>query len=390
MSATANKAFSRPVLLGGGAAVARAMAQIDIDVMPVYPITPQTPIIESFAKHVADGLCHTEIINVESEHSAASAAVGSALAGARTMTATSSQGLAYMAEIVYLAAGLRAPIVMAVGNRALAGPLNIHCDHSDAMMVRDSGVIQLFCESAQEAYDLTILAVRLAEAEKVRLPVFVCLDGFVLTHCAEGVRLLEDSEVRAFVGDYQLADSLLGDKIVSHGAFALPDYYYEFRQALVSAQDAAREVFTELAGELAAISGRQYFAVEPYRLSDAQQVLVMMGSSASTAKDEIDALRVRGQKVGLARICSFRPFPTEALRALLGEVDEIIVFDRSTSPGSVPALAGEVRSALYGSRARVRSVVYGLGGRDFDGTAVRAALEPPTDDLATFYLGLRA
>src|SRR5215510_9113497 len=184
--------MTRPELLTGGEAVAHAMRQIDPDVVPVYPITPQTPIIETFAKLVADGRASTTIVNVESEHSALSASIGSALAGARTMTATSSQGLALMAEVVYIAAAMRAPLVMALGNRALSGPINIHCDHSDSMLVRDSGCIQLFAENAQEAYDLMVMAPRIAEHPDVLLPVFVCLDGFTITHSAEVVSLLPD------------------------------------------------------------------------------------------------------------------------------------------------------------------------------------------------------
>src|SRR6202008_4207260 len=198
-----------PQLLTGGEAVAHAMRQIDPDVVPVYPITPQTPIIQGFAKLVADGKAHTELVNVESEHSAMSAAIGSALAGARTITATSSQGLALMAEVVYIAASMRAPIVMALGNRALSGPINIHCDHSDAMLIRDSGVVQLFAENAQEAYDLMVIAPRLAEHPTVLLPVLVCLDGFTITHSAEPVSLLADEDVTRFVGSYAISHPLL-------------------------------------------------------------------------------------------------------------------------------------------------------------------------------------
>src|SRR5436305_9175616 len=196
-------------LLTGGEAVAHAMRQIDPDVVPVYPITPQTPIIQGFAKFVADGRAHGELIDVESEHSAMSAAVGAALAGARTITATSSQGLALMAEIVYIAASMRAPIVMAVGNRALSGPINIHCDHSDSMLVRDSGVVQLFAENAQEAYDLMLIATRLAEHPDVLLPVLVCQDGFTITHSAEIVQLVPDEASMAFVCAYHFQNSLL-------------------------------------------------------------------------------------------------------------------------------------------------------------------------------------
>ena len=218
-------------LLTGGEAVAHAMRQIDPDVVPVYPITPQTPIIQTFAKFVADGAAQTEIVNVESEHSAMSAAIGAALAGARTMTATSSQGLALMAEIVYIAASMRAPIVMALGNRALSGPINIHCDHSDSMLIRDSGVIQLFAESAQEAYDLTVIAPRLAEHPDVLLPVLVCQDGFTITHSAEPVTLFLDAAVRHFVGDYSHPERRTRRRAPDHaGAVRDADDHDEFRR----------------------------------------------------------------------------------------------------------------------------------------------------------------
>ena len=207
MSATARRPAAR--VMTGGEAVAQAMRQIDPDVVPVYPITPQTPMIQGYAKFVAEGRVHGEMINVESEHSAMSAAIGAALAGARTITATSSQGLALMAEVVYIAAAMRAPIVMALGNRALSGPINIHCDHSDSMLVRDSGAVQLFAENAQEAYDLMLIATRVAEAPDVLLPVLVCQDGFTITHSAEPVTLLPDDDVAAFVGDYRVSTPLL-------------------------------------------------------------------------------------------------------------------------------------------------------------------------------------
>ena len=239
-------------VLTGGEAVAHAMRQIDPDVVPVYPITPQTPIIQGFAKFVADGRASGEIVNVESEHSAMSAAVGAALAGARTMTATSSQGMALMAEIVYIAAAMRAPIVMAVGNRALSGPINIHADHSDSMLVRDSGAIQLFAENAQEAYDFTVMAPRIAEHPDVLLPVLVGQDGFTITHSAEPVALLDDGDVKRFVGEYAIPFPLLDLGVVtSQGPFAMPDSYFELRHDLVRAQQTALDVIEQIAAEYA-------------------------------------------------------------------------------------------------------------------------------------------
>src|SRR5581483_7551950 len=283
---------AEPQLLTGGEAVAHALRQIEPDVVPVYPITPQTPINQTFSSMVADGQAHTAIVNVESEHSAMSAAIGSALAGARTATATSSQGLALMAEVVYIAASLRAPIVMILGNRALSGPINIHCDHSDSMLIRDSGVAQLFAENAQEAYDLTVLAPRLAEDERVLLPVLVCLDGFTITHAAEPVVLLGDEEVARFVGDYRIPHPLLRTtEPTTQGPFAMPDYYYELRRQQGAALDAVLDVLPAVASELAAISGRSYEAVESYRLEGAERALVAIGSSAGTAKDVVDELR---------------------------------------------------------------------------------------------------
>jgi pyruvate ferredoxin oxidoreductase alpha subunit len=360
-------------LLTGGEAVAHAMRQIDPDVFPVYPITPQTPIIQTFATFVADGRAHAELVNVESEHSAMSAAIGSALAGARTMTATSSQGLALMAELVYIAASMRAPIVMALGNRALSGPINIHCDHSDSMLIRDSGVIQLFAENAQEAYDLTVLAPRLAEHPEVLLPVLVCLDGFTITHSAEPVELLADADVTAFVGDYALPHPMLD---VAHpttqGPFAMPDYYYEFRRQQAAAIEAALPVLDGLAEEFALLSGRSYGSVEAYRVEDAERVVVALGSTAGNVKDVVDELRDEGEAVGMLKIVSYRPFPAALVRALLADTRSVIVLDRADSPGGAPPLHAELAAALYGSGPELHGHVYGLGGRDLHPEDVRA------------------
>jgi pyruvate ferredoxin oxidoreductase alpha subunit len=366
-----------PRLLTGGEAVAHAMRQIDPDVVPVYPITPQTPIIQTFAKLVADGGAHTQIVNVESEHSAMSAAVGSALAGARTITATSSQGLALMAEIVYIVAAMRAPVVVALGNRALSGPINIHCDHSDSMLIRDSGAIQLFVENAQEAYDVMLLATRLAERPDVLLPVFVCQDGFTITHSAEPVQLLEDDDVRAWIGAYEIPFPLLDtDHPTTQGPFAMPDYYYELRHQQVDAMAHALDAVEELGAELERLNGRRYGLVEEYRLDGAERVLVCMGSTAGTAKDVVDELRDEGEAVGLLRICSYRPFPEARVQEALASAAEVIVLDRADAPGSRGPLATEVAATLYGSGTELRGHIYGLGGRE---------LHP--DDLREIFAG---
>jgi pyruvate ferredoxin oxidoreductase alpha subunit len=379
-----------PHVLTGGEAVAEAMRQIDPDVVPVYPITPQTPIIQGFARHVANGRAHGEIINVESEHSAMSAAIGSALAGARTMTATSSQGLALMAEVVYIAAAMRAPIVTALGNRALSGPINIHCDHSDSMLVRDSGVIQLFAENAQEAYDLMIMATRVAEHPDVLLPVFVCQDGFTITHSAEPVQLLDDTIVKHFVGDYRCGKSLLDvTKPTSQGPFAMPDYYYELRYQQVAAMAEALHVIDEVAIDFSAVSGRSYGTVESYGL-DADRVIVCLGSTAGTVKDVVDELREQGERVGLLELRSFRPLPIARLRTALAGVPRVAVLDRADSPGGRPPLFAEMCAVLQGLDASVQSFVYGLGGRELhpeDIAQIYAEMSPVSDGLT--YVGLR-
>lgn len=370
----------------GGEAVAHAMRQVDPDVFPVYPITPQTPIIQVFAKLVADGKATTEIVNVESEHSAMSAAIGAAAAGARTMTATSSQGLALMAEVVYIAAGMRLPIVMALGNRALSAPINIHCDHSDSMLIRDSGVIQLFVENAQEAYDATILAPRLAERPDVLLPVLVCVDGFTITHAAEPVTMLPDGVAREFVGEYHIPHPLLDiGHPTTQGPFAMPDYYYELRHQMDAAMDEALRAIDEIGAELELATGRSFCAFEAYRLEDATTVLVALGSTAGTIKDVVDELREEGETVGLLRIVSFRPFPREAVRELLAHVSEVVVLDRAVSPGGPAPLYAELAAALYGSDAALRSHVYGLGGREIHSGDIRAI----ASGEAPHYVGLR-
>ena len=358
-------------LLTGGEAIANAMRQIDPDVVPAYPITPQTPIIQGYAKFVGDGRAHGELVDVESEHSAMSAAIGAALAGARTMTATSSQGLALMAEVVYLAASMRAPIVMALGNRALSGPINIHCDHSDSMLIRDSGCLQLFAESAQEAYDLMVMAPRIAEHPDVLLPVLICVDGFTITHSAEAVELLPDEDVRAFVGEYELAHPVLDiAQPTTQGPFAMPDVYFDFRVQQAIALERSLAVFAHVASDFRELSGRAYGPVEAYHVDGADRVIVAMGSTAGTIKDAVDDI----EGTGLLKLTAFRPFPTDAIAAALSDVPEVIVLDRSDSPGGTPALHAEIAAALYGSGAALRGHVYGLGGRDFHPADVRAVL----------------
>ena len=352
----------------GNEAMAEAMRQINPDVVAAYPITPATEIVQIFSGFCADGLVDTEFVAVESEHSAMSACIGASAAGARVMTGTSSQGLSLMAEMLYIAAGLRCPLVLAEVNRALSAPINIHCDHSDTMSVRDAGWIQIFSENAQEAYDNLIQAVRIAEHPDVLLPVMVTTDGFIISHGLEAVQLLPDAEVKSFVGRYQPKYSLLDtDHPITVGSLDFTDYYFEHRRQVAEAMDKARSVILELGEEFARRFGRSYGFFEGYRLDDAVIAIVVLGSTAGTARVAVDALRNQGIKAGLLKLRVFRPFPARELAAALSNLQAIAVMDRSdTLAGTGGPLFHEVRSALYdlGSRPRVVNQIYGLGGRD--------------------------
>ena len=366
MAITATKG---QVGLTGNAAVAYAMKQVNPDVFPAYPITPSTAIVEDFSSYDADGEVSTELITVESEHSAMSACIGASAAGARVMTATSSQGLALMWEMLYIASGMRLPIVMADVNRALSAPINIHCDHSDSMGARDSGWIQLYAETVQEAYDNTFMAVRIAEHAKVRLPAMVCLDGFITSHAIENISLLEDQEIRDFVGAYRAENPMLDtDNPVTYGAMTLPDCYIEFKyqqsQAMIRAKDAAVEVMKDFSKRF----GREYGLFETYRLEDADTAIVILNSAAGTTKVAIDELRKQGKKVGLLRPRLFRPFPWQEMAAALKGVKAVAVLDRADSMNAFGGpLFNEVRSALYDfdKRPKIFGRTYGLGGRDY-------------------------
>jgi len=373
------------------------MRQVDPDVVPIYPITPQTPIVQTFSKLVADGRARSAIINVESEHSAMSVAIGSAASGARTMTATASQGLALMIENIYIAASMRLPIVLAIGNRALSGPINIHCDHSDAMLARDSGAVQIFVENAQEAYDFMIVASRLSDHRDVMLPVMVCQDGFTITHTAEPVQLLEDDEVPAFVGEYSIPYPLLDQsQVTTQGPFDMPDYYFEHKRAQADAMDGVVPATSEILDAFRRLTGRSYDILEAYRLEDAERVVVVLGSAAGTAKEVADELRDKGEKVGVLKLRLFRPFPdSELFGALLG-ARSVAVLDRAMSFGSFGPLYTEVCRALYGSGIRIQNYTYGLGGRDLYPEHVRTAFaelaEEPLGSKAApsmRYLGVR-
>jgi pyruvate ferredoxin oxidoreductase alpha subunit len=366
------------VALTGNDAVAEAMRQVNPDVVAAYPITPQTELMHKFADYVADGDVKTEFVLVESEHSAMSAAVGASAAGSRVMTATSANGLALMWEIVYIAASTRLPIVMSVVNRALSGPINIHCDHSDAMGARDAGWIQLFAETSQEAYDNAIQAVRIAEDRDVLLPVMNCLDGFILSHTLEALELVSDKTVTDFIGEFVPVHKLLDtDNPTTFGPLDFHDYYFEHKVPQIEAMKRAPGVIERVAEEFGKITGRQYGLVEQYHTDDAERIVVAMGSTCGTAKAVVDALRENGEKVGLLKIRAFRPFPYDKVREALGRAKAVGVLDRAASFGSQGGpLAIEIRSALYGSATvPVKGYIYGLGGRDMPAKYIEQAFE---------------
>lgn len=362
-------AEKRTVAATGNVVVAEAFRQCAPDVVAAYPITPQTTIVEEFAKFVAQGRVHTEYVTVESEHSAMSACVGASAAGARVMTATASQGLALMWEELHIASGMRLPIVMANANRALSAPINIHCDHGDAMGARDAGWVMLFAESAQEAYDNTIISLKVAEDPQVLLPVLTCLDGFITTHSIERVDLLDDETVKNFVGDYVPQNALLDlDKPVTHGAFAgLGGPFFEFKRAQRDAMDRSKAVIEREGAAFSAITERPFSLIETSMMEDAEVAIVIIGSAAGNARHVARELRAEGIKAGVIKIRCFRPFPRAELVAALRGVKAVAVLDRAESFGAEGGpLFLETRSALYDAAERVPMVsyIYGLGGSD--------------------------
>ena len=362
--------------LSGNEAVAVAMRQIDPDVMGAFPITPSTEIPQYFAQYVADGKVHTELVTVESEHSSMSVCIGAAAAGGRAISATSSCGLALMYELLYVAASSRLPIVLAVSTRALSGPININNDHSDAMGARDAGWIQIYAENNQEVYDNYVQAFPIAEA--VRLPVMICMDGFITSHAVENIELLEDGEVKGFVGEYHPEHSLLkAGETMAVGPYDVTHYYFEHKKQEAEAMKDAKQAILDQGKRFGEQFGRTYGFFEEYCMEDAEEALVLIGSTAGTAKATVDQLRAQGKKVGLIKLRVFRPFPAEELAQALSHCKAVAVMDKSEgfSACGGPIFA-ETRSALYDleQRPKLINVVYGLGGRDVS-----------TGDIAALY-----
>ncbi len=354
--------------LSGNEASAIAMKQINPDVVAAFPITPSTEIPQYFSTFVSNGTVDTEFVAVESEHSAMSACIGAEAAGGRAMTATSSNGLALMWEMVYIASSLRLPIVMPLVNRAISGPLNIHNDHSDAMGIRDSGWIMLFSENNQEAYDNLIMAHRIAEHKDVMLPLCVCQDGFITSHSIENIELIEDDKVKSFVGEYKPEHYLLNDKEpIAVGPMDVQAYLFEHKYQQANAMRAAKKVILEVAEDFEKMTGRKYSFFEEYRLEDAEIAIICMNSTAGTTKVVVDALREQGVKAGLLKLRVFRPFPAEEIAKAVSHVKALAVLDKAESLNACGgALFTDVTSGLYTNGVQVPTVnyVYGIGGRD--------------------------
>ena len=355
-------------ILNGNQTIAEAVRQVDPDVIAAYPITPSTAIVETIASFQADGLITGEFVCPESEHSAMSVCIGAASAGGRVMTATCSQGLALMWEMLYIAAGLRLPIVAAIANRALSAPINIHGDHSDTMGARDSGWIQIYSENCQEAYDNFIQAFRIGEHPDVLTPVLVGLDGFIISHSSEVVQAEDDAAVKAFIGEFKPPYPLLDtSRKFTVGPIDFTDYYFEHKRSQIEGIENSPRIIQEVGEEFGRTFGRSYGFFEKYRMDDAEVCIVVMSSAAGTGKDAVDELRAEGKKIGLLKPRVFRPFPHRQIAEALKNMKAVAVLDRSSAPGAFGApLFTEIRSALYDYDRRPKMVnyVYGLGGRD--------------------------
>ena len=351
----------------GDEAVANAVAVINPDVVAAYPITPQTIIVEHFSDFVNNGEVDTEYVCVESEHSAMSACVGASVTGARVFTASASQGVALMYEILFIAAASRLPIVMAVANRALSGPINIHGELTDQTICRDTGWISMFSESAQEAYDNAFLSFKIGEHPDVSLPVMYGLDGFILTHALEGVMPLDRKFAKDFLPERQMKYPTIPGNAVSSGLLALQDYYMEVKYQQEIAMDAARKVIPKAFEEFGEKTGRHYKMVEEYQMEDAEIAFVTMGALAGTGKFYVDKLRSEGKKVGLCKVKTYRPFPGEELAKALKGVEAVGVIDRDLTFGAPgPALYTDLKTSLYDYKEhpQIFGYIAGLGGRD--------------------------
>jgi len=353
----------------GNFAASQALRQAQVDVVAAYPITPSTPIVESYGSYVANGYIDGEFVMVESEHAAMSGCIGASAAGGRVSTATSSQGFALMAEVLYQASGMRLPIVLNVVNRALASPLNVRGDHADMYLGRDSGWIQFGAFNAQEAYDLALCAFKVGENHDVRLPVMVHQDGFITSHTAQNVYPLTDEAAYNFVGDFKAVDDMLDfSRPVTYGAQTEEDWHFEHKAKQHKALMDSRPVIDEVFAKFKKLTGREYKRVESYNMEDADVAIVALGTTVETAIVAAEQLRKEtGIKAGVVAIRCFRPFPFDEVRNALENTKCVAVTDRSSPGGAMGAFYNEVSAALYTTEKRplVTNFIYGLGGRDF-------------------------
>lgn len=386
--------------MSGNEALGVAIRQINPDVMPAFPITPSTEVPQFVSTMIANGQIDTEFIPVESEHSAMSAAMGSEAAGARTITATSSCGLALMWEVLYVAASSRLPLAMCVVNRGLTGPLNINAEHSDSMGARDSGWLQIYAENNQEVYDNMLQAYRIAEHKDVRLPIMICQDGFITSHAVQDIELNEDEPMRKFVGKYEPEHYLLKkDEPMAMGPYANSPFCMEAKRAQAEGMAQAKRVILEVAKEYEAITGRSYGFFEEYNMKDAEVVLVCMGSACGTIKDAVDELREQGIKAGLIKVRVFRPFPGEELAKALEGARAVAIMDRAESYSTNGGpLGSELMAAMYRNKntAEAVNLMYGLSGRDLTVSQVKdiygdlvEMITKPEKNRAYRYIGLR-
>ena len=368
--------------MSGNEAVSYAIRQVNPDVMPAFPITPSTEIPQMVSTYIANGEMDTEFIPVESEHSSMSAAIGAEAAGARSLTATSSAGLALMWEELLLAASNRLPLVLTLVNRTLSGPININCDHSDGMGARDTGWIQIYAENNQEAYDNFIQAYPIAEDTRVHLPVMICQDGFITSHAVENIELLEDDKVKNFVGEYEPEEFLLNPgKPIAIGPYSVSNYAMEAKKNQEIAMENSKEVILEVAKKFKDMAGREYGLFEEYKTQNADYIMLIMGSAAGTAKQAVDELREQGKKVGVLKLRVFRPFPAKEIAEALKNCKAVAIMDRCESyNGNGGPLGSEVTAGLFYHKVNIEAVnyIYGLAGRDFtigDVNGVFAELE---------------
>lgn len=361
--------------LEGSVAVAKTIKLCKPGVISAYPITPQTHIVEELAKEVADGQLNAQFVNVESEHSAASVVLGAVATGVRAYTATSSQGLLYMAEVLFNIAGMRLPLVMTCANRAVSAPINIWNDMQDSISLRDSGWIQFYAEDIQEAVDLHLLGFRLAEDKSVMLPVMVCMDGYILTHGIETVDMPTQEQVEKFLPPYKPLYKLDPTEPLTLGVLADSEYYMETRFAIQDTFKDVVKLIPKITAEFSKVFGRQYNGlIEGYRIKDAERLIVAMGSVCGTIKEVVDELRTKGKKVGLLKITTFRPFPYQEIYEALKNISKVAVLDRALSLGSFAPLVNEIKAVFFGKKKKpqvISSFIVGLGGRDITGDSIK-------------------